>query len=113
VHEMFVTGAERLMIGDHRPVWNAVVHGFGQQMPGRARLDGARSAWDELHPGRPWAAQMRSNEKADSLREAVRRHFAIEGPSVGYEQSPSMQTARLHVYGRVPTPLLGEGLLGK
>ena len=83
VHEMFVAGAERLLIGDHRPVWNTVVRGFGNIVPGRVRAaTAARSEWDELHPGRPWAAAMRPSENADALPDAVRRHLAVESRSV-------------------------------
>jgi hypothetical protein len=77
VEEMFVAGARRLMLGDHRPVWNIVVEGFGFHEPGQGRLAAKRPPWDELHPGRSWAAQMAPGMRSvQELRAAVRRHFA-------------------------------------
>ncbi|MEV7952763.1 Eco29kI family restriction endonuclease [Streptomyces sp. NPDC088141] len=77
VDETWIGGAERLMIGDHRPVWNTVVEGFGVHNPGSGRAPHARrSAWDELHEGRVWAQPMQpAARSADELRHAVRVHF--------------------------------------
>ncbi|MET8358851.1 Eco29kI family restriction endonuclease [Micromonospora sp. NPDC005171] len=75
VEEMFVPGAERLLVGDHQPVWNTVLEGFGFHSPGKARM-ARRSPWDELHPGRPWAANTAPNRRSgQELRAAVRRHL--------------------------------------
>ncbi|MFD5818369.1 Eco29kI family restriction endonuclease [Streptomyces sp. NPDC127038] len=68
-------GAERLMIGDHLPVWNVVAVGFGNHFPGRSRPS-PRSSWDELHPGRSWATEQQSARLSRAeLRKAVREHF--------------------------------------
>ncbi|MGA4732048.1 Eco29kI family restriction endonuclease [Micromonospora taraxaci] len=76
VEEMFVPGAVRLLVGDHQPVWNTVLEGFDFHEPGKARM-ARRSPWDELHPGRPWAAHMAPNGKGvQELRAAIRRHLA-------------------------------------
>ncbi|MES9556953.1 MULTISPECIES: Eco29kI family restriction endonuclease [unclassified Streptomyces] len=77
VDETWIGGAERLMVGDHRPVWNTVVEGFGAHNPGSIRAPHVRrSAWDELHKGRNWAQPMQpAARSADELRHAVRVHF--------------------------------------
>ncbi|WP_442818358.1 Eco29kI family restriction endonuclease [Streptomyces sp. NBC_01237] len=77
VDEIWTIGPERLMIGDHRPVWN-VVEGFGVHMQGSFRAATTpRTFWDELHPGRPQSERQRDAElsRAD-LQRAVRQHFA-------------------------------------
>ncbi|MFF5895522.1 Eco29kI family restriction endonuclease [Streptomyces argenteolus] len=78
VDEIWTIGPERLMIGDHRPVWNVVVEGFGVHMQGSVRAPTTpRTFWDELHPGRPQSERQRDAElsRAD-LQRAVRQHFA-------------------------------------
>lgn len=55
VDDIWVPMGEALLIGHYRPVWNVVIDGFGIHQPGGGRDKQARSAWDELHPGRPWA----------------------------------------------------------
>lgn len=47
---------EQVLIEEYRPVWNAVVAGFGNHDQGTTRRNQRRSRWDTLHPGRPWAA---------------------------------------------------------
>ncbi|MFD3352694.1 Eco29kI family restriction endonuclease [Streptomyces fradiae] len=78
VEEVWISGAGALMVGDHRPIWNTVVEGFGHHNPGTARRDFTpRSPWDELHPGRPWAVEQRpAKTSAMELRRAVRQHIA-------------------------------------
>ncbi|GAA4603547.1 hypothetical protein BJY16_004657 [Actinoplanes octamycinicus] len=79
---MFIPEAEGLMRSRHRPVWNAVVTGFGNHPGGTGRLGAPRSDWDELHPGRQWAAPMASSRRtAGELREAVERHFSEHPPA--------------------------------
>jgi hypothetical protein len=57
VDEIWNPLGESLMIQRNRPLWNAVVDGFGNHDPGAGRHMGARPSWDTLHPGRPWAAK--------------------------------------------------------
>ncbi len=47
------------LIRRFKPIWNSVVDGFGNHDPGSGRYDQAKSAWDVLHPGRPWAAKLK------------------------------------------------------
>lgn len=56
VDEIFIALGERGLIQRFRPVWNAIIDGFGNHDPGRGRHKGVRSRWDTLHPGRPWVS---------------------------------------------------------
>lgn len=75
--ELFIPMAERLMISGFQPVWNLVVDGFGNHDPGAGRLAMRRPPWDELHPGRGWAARLRqaSQYSAEETSERIRAHF--------------------------------------
>lgn len=53
--DLWIPLAENMLIERFKPLWNTVVDGFGNHDQGKARRQGARSAWDTLHPGRPWA----------------------------------------------------------
>ena len=53
-----VVPVEAELIRRHRPLWNTVVDGFGNHDPGKGRYDQAKSEWDVLHPGRPWAERL-------------------------------------------------------
>ncbi|OUC79484.1 Eco29kI family restriction endonuclease [Gordonia lacunae] len=55
VEDIWITLGESAMIRRYRPVWNAVVDGFGNHNPGSKRVEGLRSQWDTIHPGRSWA----------------------------------------------------------
>ena len=46
---------EAALIRMYRPLWNAVVDGFGNHDPGKGRYNQAKSDWDVYHPGRKWA----------------------------------------------------------
>jgi hypothetical protein len=76
--ELFIPLAETLMIRTLHPVWNQVVDGFGNHDPGRGRYDSKLPDWDTLHPGRPWAARIRTPGRLRSELEArVRAHFEL------------------------------------
>jgi hypothetical protein len=49
---------EASMIRKYMPVWNTVIDGFGNHDPGKGRYNQAKSEWDALHPGRPWAERL-------------------------------------------------------
>ncbi|MEZ6066319.1 MAG: Eco29kI family restriction endonuclease [Planctomycetaceae bacterium] len=55
VDDIWIPLGESLLISQFKPVWNAVVDGFGNHSPGKGRFKQRRSMWDILHPGRPWA----------------------------------------------------------
>ncbi|MPQ98134.1 Eco29kI family restriction endonuclease [Modestobacter sp. I12A-02628] len=75
--ELFIPMAERLMITGFQPVWNLVVDGFGNHDPGAGRLAMRRPPWDELHPGRGWAARLQqaSQYSAEESGERIKAHF--------------------------------------
>lgn len=58
---------EAELIRRYHPLWNTTVDGFGNHDPGSGRYDQAKSAWDVLHPGRPWVERLtgRSPERGD------------------------------------------------
>jgi hypothetical protein len=53
-----ITAVEAEAIRTFKPLWNSVIEGFGNHNVGRTRLSQQRSAWDTIHPGRPWADNM-------------------------------------------------------
>jgi hypothetical protein len=57
VDDIWISLGEALLIQKHQPLWNQVVEGFGNHDPGGGRYEGKRPLWDELHPGRAWAAR--------------------------------------------------------
>jgi hypothetical protein len=62
---------EAALIRKHRPLWNAVIDGFGNHDPGKGRYDQARSEWDVLLPGRPWADRLTG--QPPSLEEVLKK----------------------------------------
>lgn len=50
---------EASLIRQYTPVWNSCIDGFGNHDPGSGRYDQAKSDWDILHAGRPWAEKLR------------------------------------------------------
>lgn len=59
VDDIWIALGESALIRETRPVWNAKVDGFGNNAPGRGRKEGLASSWDTLHPGRPWATELK------------------------------------------------------
>ena len=55
IEDIWTPLAESALIREYRPVWNVIVDGFGDHDPGQGLIDGFRSRWDTIHPGRPWA----------------------------------------------------------
>ncbi|MBI2505649.1 MAG: Eco29kI family restriction endonuclease [Candidatus Latescibacteria bacterium] len=58
VESDLIAAVEAALIRQYRPLWNTVVDGFGNHDPGSGRYNQARSEWDILHPGRPWAENL-------------------------------------------------------
>ena len=72
VDDIWIPLGENLLIEWFRPVWNVVVDGFGIHTPGSGRFKQARSAWDAVHPGRPFAAKCAPpKEEASVLLEKI------------------------------------------
>lgn len=55
LEDIWIPLGESAMLRRYRPVWNAIVDGFGNHDPGAGRRAGKRSRWDTLHPGRRWS----------------------------------------------------------
>ncbi len=65
VDDIWIPLGESLLIETFRPVWNMLVDGFGHHNQGKTRRGQKKSAWDTLHPGRPWAERVkRPNDKS-------------------------------------------------
>lgn len=89
VDDIWIPLGESLLIEMFEPVWNKVIDGFGNHDPGKGRTKQQRSAWDVIHPGRPWAKKLRPNNKTrdqllDNLSRFVEHRQAeiIEPPYV-------------------------------
>jgi Eco29kI restriction endonuclease len=67
---------EAALIKLNHPLWNVAIDGFGNHDPGRGRYEQAKSDWDVIHPGRPWAERCNGTSKAASIIVAnIERHF--------------------------------------
>ena len=79
VDDIWIPLGESLLINKFSPVWNQALDGFGNHDPGKGRYGGQRPPWDVLHPGRPWAAKCRDNEKSfEEIVARVRTHIVVE-----------------------------------
>lgn len=76
VEDIWIPLGESALIREYRPVWNAIVDGFGNHDPGKGRGAGLRSRWDTLHPGRPWAVNFpERRESAAAIDQDVREYL--------------------------------------
>jgi len=66
VDDIWIPLGEQLLIEAFSPLWNAALDGFGIHHPGGGRTGQQRSAWDVLHPGRPWAKNLKSNKRSEA-----------------------------------------------
>lgn len=67
---------EASLIKLFRPLWNSAVDGFGNHTPGAGRFDQAKSDWDVLHPGRPWAEKCKGTPSSlDSILVKIETHL--------------------------------------
>lgn len=66
MEDIWIPLGESAMIRRHTPVWNALLDGFGNHDPGKGRINGVRSKWDTLHPGRPWADKFPQNPESSA-----------------------------------------------
>lgn len=53
-----ISTLESTLIRKYKPLWNNVIDGFGNHDPGMGRTNQAKSEWDVLHRGRPWAEKL-------------------------------------------------------
>lgn len=81
VEDIWIPLGESLLIAHFKPVWNQVIDGFGIHDPGGGRYQGVRSAWDELHPGRPWYDRLSPHPRGpEELKELIAAHFREHPP---------------------------------
>jgi len=66
-----IVPVEAALIRNYEPLWNSVIDGFGNHDPGSGRYNQARSEWDVLHPGRPWADRLKG--EPPSLEETIKK----------------------------------------
>jgi hypothetical protein len=76
VDEVFIPLGESLLISHYRPLWNAVVDGFGNHPPGSGRVQGKKPMWDVLHPGRKWADSLASAVSVEHVLGRVREYLS-------------------------------------
>ena len=71
---------EAALIKFNRPLWNSSLDGFGNHTPGAGRFNQAKSDWDVIHPGRPWADKCKGvpKKEADILAK-IKAHLSILG----------------------------------
>jgi hypothetical protein len=85
VDDIWIPLGESLLINELRPIWNLLIDGFGNHDPGGGRRVQARSSWDQIHPGRPWAekqgvSKLTKKQILDNLGDFFqgRDHFETE-----------------------------------
>ena len=67
VEPVWIGLAEQFLINHFQPIWNTILDGFGNHDPGRGRRNSARPRWDIVHPGRPWAVDLRGDETREEI----------------------------------------------
>lgn len=78
--DIWIPLGEQLLIEWFSPIWNKVIEGFGIHDPGKGRYEQRKSAWDTLHPGRPFAERLKPNPKrAERILEELQA-FLKKGP---------------------------------
>lgn len=82
VEDIWIPLGESLLISGFRPLWNsAALDGYGIHDPGKGRYNQAPSAWDILHPGRPWVAKLTGAARTqDAVAAAVGAFLAEQFP---------------------------------
>ena len=71
VDDIWIPLGESLLIERFSPIWNTRIDGFGNHDPGSGRRNQARSHWDVLHPGRPWATKLRADVTPDDVAKLI------------------------------------------
>ncbi len=75
-----ISTVEAALIKLNQPLWNVVVDGFGNHDPGRGRYEQAKSDWDVIHPGRPWADRCNGVPRSEtSISSKIAEHLQKMG----------------------------------
>ena len=81
VDDIWIPLGESLLIERYAPLWNKLIDGFGNHDPGSGRRNQARSPWDVLHPGRPWAEKLRPSALTPKeIVESIPGDANLQGP---------------------------------
>jgi hypothetical protein len=81
VDDIWIPLGESLLISTFKPVWNAVLDGFGNHDPGAGRYSGMRPLWDMIHPGRYWAPRLREHsENVEAIGERIKEYLERHQP---------------------------------
>lgn len=71
---------EAALIKLNRPLWNTALDGFGNHDPGSGRYEQAKSDWDVIHPGRPWAEKCAGvSAERGRILQNIKNHLASLG----------------------------------
>lgn len=78
IDDIWIALGESALLRDKRPVWNAMVDGFGNHDPGSGRYNGLVPQWDTLHPGRAWAEKLapRPDGSANSIARDAQQYLS-------------------------------------
>lgn len=77
-----ISTIEAALIKLNRPLWNSALDGFGNHTPGAGRFNQAKSDWDVIHKGRPWAEKCKGiPRERESILERVSDHLSKLGES--------------------------------
>ena len=67
---------EAALIRYYKPIWNTKIDGFGNHDPGSGRYNQAKSEWDVIHPGRPWAGKcLGTSTTIESVEAKIEDYF--------------------------------------
>ena len=70
---------EAALIRHYKPIWNTKIDGFGNHDSGSGRYNQAKSDWDILHRGRPWAEKcLGISASIETIEEKVREYFTFK-----------------------------------
>lgn len=68
---------EAALIRHYKPIWNTQLDGFGNHDPGKGRYNQAKSDWDVVHSGRPWADKCKGDANSiDKVEESIVEYFS-------------------------------------
>ena len=72
---------EAALIRHYKPIWNTKIDGFGNHDPGSGRYNQAKSEWDIIHPGRPWAEKcLGQSSSVEKIKKKLSEYFTLKNP---------------------------------
>ena len=67
---------EAALIRHYKPIWNTRIDGFGNHDPGSGRYNQAKSEWDIIHVGRPWADKcLGTSSTVEKVEKKIKEYF--------------------------------------